>query len=72
MQRLHVAHVNRFYLCQRCGAVREDVCDDIGAITRQVWHDSSDDLSSDVARQEAARVLEIVRTEQLEFSGILS
>ena len=25
MIRLHVAHAHRFYLCQRCGAVREDI-----------------------------------------------
>ena len=66
MQRLHVAHANRFCLCQRCGAVREDVYQG-GAITRQVWYDSSDTLSSDAARGEAERVLRIVRTEQLEL-----
>jgi len=66
MQRLHAAHANRFYLCQRCGAVREDIYQD-GAITRQVWHASPDALSSEVARQEAERVLRIVRTEQLEL-----
>ena len=66
MFRLHVTHANRFYLCQRCGAVREDVYQD-GAIPRQFWHASPDALSSDVTREEAERVLRIVRTEQLEL-----
>ena len=48
------------------GAVREDVYQD-GAITRQVWHNSPDALSSDVAREEVERVLRIARTEQLEL-----
>lgn len=66
MQRLLVAHANRFYLCQRCGAVREDVYQN-GAITRQVWHASPDALGSDAARQEAERVLRAARTKQLEL-----
>ena len=66
MQRLHVAHANRFYLCQRCGAVREDVYH-LGAIARQVWHDSPDALSSDAARAEVKRILALARAEQLEL-----
>ena len=66
MIRLSVAHANKFYLCQRCGAVREDVYQG-GAIARQVWRASPDALSSDVTREEAEWVLRIVRTEQLEL-----
>ncbi len=47
--RLHVAHANRFYLCHRRGAVREDVYQD-GAIARQVWHSSPDTVSSEATR----------------------
>lgn len=67
MQRLHVASASRFYLCQKCGAVREDVYQH-GAITRQIWHDSPGTLSSSgAARREAERALRIARTEQLEL-----
>ena len=63
---LFVAHGNRFYPCQKCGAVREDVYH-LEAIARQVWHNSPDTLSSETARHGAERVLETVRTEQLEL-----
>ena len=66
MTRLGVGGSTRYYLCTACGLIRADRYSGNG-ISGQVWHASPDALSSDVAREEAERVLRIVRTEQLEL-----
>jgi len=66
MIRLAAGSPDRYYVCVVCGLLRVDRYSG-GAIARQEWHNSPDTLSSDAARQEAGRVLMIVRTEQLEL-----
>lgn len=52
MMRLHGGSPHRYYLCRRCGAVREDVYS-AGAIVEHRWHDSPNGQLPASVRQEA-------------------
>ncbi len=64
MTRLHVAGTSRWYLCRRCGAVREDVCRGDGTILGTRWLEPGDGLP-DVVGGEVGELMERVEYEQL-------
>jgi len=64
MMRLHGGAPNRYYLCRRCGALREDVYRD-GAIVEHRWHDGPNGRLPAGVREEALQVLAMPRGEQL-------
>lgn len=64
MMRLHGGAPHRYYLCRRCGAVREDVYRN-GAIVEHRWHDGPNGALPAGVLAEARRVLATRRVEQL-------
>jgi len=64
MMRLHGGAPNRYYLCRRCGAVREDVYRE-GAIVEHRWHDAPDGTLPDAVCQEAWEILAMPHGDQL-------
>ena len=64
MMRLHGGGPNRYYLCRACGAVREDVYRE-GAIVEHRWHERLNGELPGGVREEARRVLDPPRGEQL-------
>lgn len=68
MVRLHGGAPNRYYLCRRCGAVREDVYAD-HVIVATHWHDAVNDRLPASVRAEAAPLLNAPQAEQLSLWG---
>ena len=65
MTRLHVAGTSRWYLCRRCGAVREEVCRVDGTILETRWHSEGGDGLPGVVAGEVGELMERVECEQL-------
>jgi hypothetical protein len=64
MMRIHTNTASRYYLCRRCGTIREDVCRPDGTIIEARFHDLEGlDLPAAVVQQ-AREVLNEPRYEQ--------
>ncbi len=64
MMRLHAGAPHRYYLCQVCGAIREDIYQE-GTIVATRWHDEPNGQIPSTVRREALAVLRLPRGEQL-------
>jgi hypothetical protein len=69
MQRLNVVGPHRYYVCQACGTVREEVCRVDGTILDTRFHRAQSDDLPPVAAEQARDILERPRYEQLSLFG---
>ena len=65
MMRLHVAGVNRYYLCRRCSTIREHVCRPDGTILETLWHQATSDGLPGAVAERAREMLDRAEYEQL-------
>jgi len=65
MMRLSVGGLNRYFLCTRCKAIREEGCRRDGTIAHVRRHQVGREALSQTVRQQAKKILDLLGYEQM-------